>query len=96
MAIAPAILTEANSAAVLVVAWFVVEATKGTPMKNKLRPLVGLPASDQEVDAKSKRLKVHCFVPSSWWLQADAVLQGSPKVKGVRSSYRRFFFNLQK
>ena len=61
MACAHAILTESNSAALVVVACIVVEVAQGTPMKNKLNPLVGLPASDQEVEEKARSSKFFPF-----------------------------------
>ena len=61
MACAHAIRTESSSAALVVVACIVVEAAQGTPIKNKLNPLVGLPASDQEVEVKARSSRFCAF-----------------------------------
>ena len=61
MASAHAILTEASSAALVVFACVVVEVAQGTPMKDKLNPIVDLQAPDQDVDEKARSSKFFAF-----------------------------------
>ena len=62
MACVHAILTESSSAAFVDVAWLVVEVAKGTPMKDKLNPLIDLHAPDQDTHEKARSSKLFAFI----------------------------------
>ena len=54
-------LTDSSCAALVVVACVAVEAAKGTPIKNKLTPMVDLPTSGQDAAEKAISSKLFAF-----------------------------------